>query len=328
MKKTTVIIPNYNGKHFLQPCLDALVESEGAKCGNELSFSVVIVDNGSSDGSVSYIRENYPWVEIIKFSQNRGFPAAVNAGIKASTSPYVLLLNNDTEVEKDFVKALEEELDQHPDVFSASAKMVSLREPEIMDGAGDFYTVFGWGVAAGKGKAATDYTKGYPVFSACAGAAIYRREKFGEIGLFDEAHFAYLEDMDVGYRAQIYGYRNYYVPKAVVKHAGSGSSGSRYNEFKIDLSARNNVYLIAKNMPLIQMLINLPFLFLGFLIKFLFFVRKGYGKTYAKGLCKGIKLSFSKEGRTKKVKFVWTRLGRYVRIELELFYNLRFFIRG
>ena len=109
----------------------------------------------------------------------------------------------------------------------------------------------------------------------CGGAAIYRKKIMEKIGYFDEEHFAYLEDTDIGYRARIYGYENWYAPDAVVYHVGSGTSGSRYNHFKTRYSSRNNIYLIYKNMPLLQIILNLPFLVAGFLIKFLFTKRNG-----------------------------------------------------
>ena len=156
------------------------------------------------------------------------------------------------------------------------------------------------------------------MFSACAGAAIYRRAAFDEIGMFDEAHFAYLEDVDVSWRARIYGLRNMYVPAAVVRHVGSATSGSVYNEFKVRHASRNSIYLIYKNMPVLQILWNLPFLIPGFLIKMLFFVKKGYGKEYITGLAKGFALC----RRDKKVQFCWKHLGSYLKIQWELWVNV------
>ena len=130
--------------------------------------------------------------------------------------------------------------------------------------------------------------------------------------------FAYLEDTDIGYRARIYGYENWYAPKAVVYHVGSGTSGSRYNYFKTRYSSRNNVYLIYKNMPLLQIILNLPFLAAGFLIKFLFFAVKGMGKEYLAGIKNGF--SISHKGR--KVPFSMKHLPNYARIQLELWKNI------
>ena len=119
----------------------------------------------------------------------------------------------------------------------------------------------------------SNYTKDDTVFTACAGAAIYRRSVFDEIGFFDESHFAYLEDIDIGYRAMIYGYKNCFCSSALVYHVGSGTSGSKYNTFKVKLSARNSVWLNYKNMPLLQLILNFLPLLLGYLVKYLFFCK-------------------------------------------------------
>lgn len=315
--KTTVIIPNYNGKEYLRQCLRSLAQCE--LC----DFRTIVVDNGSTDGSVELLKEEFPWVEAVFLTENTGFAPAVNRGLEKTSTQYGLLLNNDTTVEPDFVKKMEEALDTHTDAFSVSAKMVMMQDKRLLDGAGDLYCALGWAFALGKGKKVSEcYTKPARVFSSCGGAVIYRMDVIREIGLFDENHFAYLEDVDIGYRARIAGYSNWYEPAAVVYHAGSGFSGSRYNEFKVDLSSRNSIYLILKNMPFLQIAINLPFLLLGFLAKTVFFVKKGYGHTYCKGLGKGFSLYFSEEGKKHKVRFKMKNLPHYLRIEWELLYNI------
>ena len=320
--KTTVIIPNYNGKEYLRQCLLSLSKCEPA------DFHTIVVDNGSTDGSVELLKEEFPHVEAILLDGNTGFAPAVNRGLEKTKTPYGLLLNNDTTVEPDFVQKMQEALDSHKDAFSVSAKMLMMQDETLLDGAGDLYCALGWAFALGKGKkAAEHYTKEAKIFSSCGGAVIYRMDVLEKIGLLDENHFAYLEDVDIGYRARIEGYSNWYEPKAVVYHAGSGFSGSRYNEFKVNLSSRNSIYLILKNMPLLQIVLNLPFLLAGFLIKILFFAKKGHGNTYCKGLIKGFALYFSKEGKGKKVRFRFKNFMNYVRIEWELIYNIfrRFF---
>ena len=129
-------------------------------------------------------------------------------------------------------------MEREKELFSVSARMVDMRNPEIMDGAGDLYSALGWAYAIGKGKPAPYYGKPRKLFSACAGAAIYRKSALELTGDFDVSHFAYLEDVDIGYRARILGFSNAYEPSAVVLHAGSATSGSRYNEFKVFYSAR------------------------------------------------------------------------------------------
>jgi len=315
--KTTVIIPNYNGKEYLRQCLQSL-----SMC-RPSDFHILVVDNGSTDGSAELLKEEFPQVESIFLSENTGFAPAVNRGLERTKTPYGLLLNNDTTVEPDFVQKMEEAMETHKDAFSVSAKMLMMQDKTLLDGAGDLYCALGWAFALGKGKKADEnYTKPARIFSSCGGAVIYRMELFEEVGVFDENHFSYLEDVDVGYRARIAGYSNWYEPAAVVYHAGSGFSGSRYNEFKVNLSSRNSIYLVLKNMPFLQIIINFPFLLLGFFTKTVFFVRKGYGHTYCKGLIKGISLYFSKEGKRHKVYFKVKNLKNYLRIEWELLYNI------
>lgn len=316
MMKTTVIIPNYNGIAYLEDCLTFLQRSKGTE------FETIVVDNGSTDGSVAMVKERFSRVKVIELKENTGFSHAVNVGIKESKTPYVLLLNNDTVTEHDFVASLEHMMDENPKYFSFSSKMLCMKQPEVIDDAGDYYCALGWAFARGKGKSSHRFTAKSDVFAACAGAAIYRREVFREIGYFDELHFAYLEDIDVGYRARLRGYKNGYCPDAVVYHAGSGFSGSRYNEFKVNLSSRNSIYLIYKNMPFLQILLNLPFLLIGYLVKTLFFIKKGMGFIYVRGLWRGLKLSFSGEAQKKKFPFRKDHFKSYVKVQAELWYNM------
>lgn len=305
-KKVTIIIPNYNGLKFMEPCFNAL------KAQSDKDFELLVVDNGSTDGSVEWLKErNIPSVFL---SENTGFSGAVNVGIRESKTPYVILLNNDTEPEPDYVKEMVRAMDRSPKIFSVSSKMIQLYHKDLMDDAGDMYSLMGWPYQRGVGQKSKGYTRPCRVFSACAGAAIYRREVFAEIGGFDETHFAYLEDIDVGYRAKIFGYENVYCPTAVVYHVGSGTSGSKYNSFKVKLAARNIVYLNYKNMPALQLFINFIPLLLGVIVKYLFFKKIGFGSDYVKGLKEGLKTARS----TRKVPFQMSRLGRYIRIEGEL----------
>ena len=309
MVRTTVVIPNYKGIDYIGGCLRSLYEGS-------VPVDVILVDNHSADGSLKLVRQDFPQVKIVAFSENKGFPAAVNAGIRVAETEYVLLLNNDTAADTKLVEQLENALDAHPEAFSVSAKMLQMKNPEKLDGAGDFYCAFGWAFARGKDRTADRLRDPDRVFSACGGCALYRRSLFSRIGLFDENHFAYLEDIDIGYRANIYGYPNRYDPKAVVYHAGSAASGSKHNAFKVTLSAKNSIYLIYKNMPVLQIIINLPFLAAGYLVKAAFFSLKGLGKDYLKGLSEGFMLSCSKEGKARKVSFKWKNLKNYFWIQV------------
>lgn len=314
--KTTVVIPNFNGIDYLKNCIRSLKEEK------EQDFDIFVVDNGSEDGSVSWLKSSHPEIRLMELKENTGFCHAVNLGIRNSHTEYVILLNNDTTVLSGFVKKMEEAIEISEKIFSVSAKMIDMKGKKLLDGAGDLYCALGWAFARGKGKEALScYNEREEIFSACAGAAIYRREVFDRIGYFDENHFAYLEDCDIGYRAMIFGYRNYYEPKAMVYHAGSAVSGSRHNEFKVRLSAKNSIYLIYKNMPFLQILLNLPFFLPGFLIKYLFFVRKGMGKAYREGIKNGFLLCMNSEGKKHKIKFKPCHIASYLRIQGMLWKN-------
>lgn len=281
--KVTVIIPNYNGLHFLKRCLPSLERQSFS------DFETILVDNASTDSSISYVTKTFPNIRILSQHTNLGFSKAVNIGILASRTPYVLLLNTDTVLHPDFLLHMVQCMETSEDIFSVSSKMLQVDNHKRIDSAGDLYTLPGYAVCRGRGRSASHYTKDCPVFSACAGAALYRRSVFEEIGLFDPDFFAYLEDVDLGYRAQIHGWKNRYCAKALVLHTGSGTSGHGYTAFKVYHSARNNIYVIYKNMPFSQILFNLPFLLTGTLLKYTYFKKRGFGNTYIRGLKDGLK---------------------------------------
>lgn len=309
--EVTIIIPNYNGRHFMEPCLKSLSRQS---CKD---FRILVVDNCSTDGSLDFMRETYPNIQVEALGKNYGFSYAVNKGIKMADTPYVILLNNDTVVEKHYVEEMLKAIKRNRKIFSVSSKMIQLYHPELIDSAGDLYTLLGWGICRGVGRSVENYKKRGQIFSACAGAAIYRRSVFEKIGYFDENHFAYLEDIDIGYRAKIYGYQNTFCPTALVRHVGSGTSGSKYNTFKVKLSARNSIYLNYKNMPAVQLVLNILPLTAGYAVKYLFFCKNGFGKDY----CDGIKEGLETLNVCKKVPFRWKFFFNYCRIEWELFAN-------
>ncbi len=275
-------------------------------------FDVLVVDNGSADGSAEWLKAHK--IPTVFLKSNTGFSGAVNVGIQKAKTPYVILLNNDTKADPDYVGELVRAIEMSPKIFSVSSCMIQMYHPELMDDAGDMYSVLGWAYQRGVGQPAERYQKPFRVFSACAGAAIYRREVFEQIGYFDEMHFAYLEDIDVGYRAKIYGYDNVYCPAAKVFHVGSGTSGSKYNSFKVKLAARNNVYLNYKNMPAGQLLLNILPIGAGIALKYQFFKKRGFEKDYLEGLKEGIQTAKN----CKKVPFQMKHLGRYAVIQWEL----------
>lgn len=282
MVKVSIVIPNYNGERFLKDCLESL------KRQSFKEMEVIMVDNASDDGSIDTARKLYPDIRILELSENTGFAPAVNRGIEAAEGEYVILLNNDTIAFPNFVRNQYKMIKGKPEVFSCSALMIQNGDRSLVDDAGDEFSALGWGFAPDRDKPVKGCTVPHEVFSSCAGAAIYRKSVFDEIGLFDERFFAYLEDMDIGCRARLAGYRNLYNPYARVYHLGSASSGSRHNAFKVELSARNSMFLVRKNLPCWQQLLNLPFLVAGAAIKTVYFAKKSLAGAYLRGIRKGV----------------------------------------
>ena len=210
---------------------------------------MVVADNGSRDGTVEWLREAWPSAEVVALPENRGFAAAVNAGVAAGTGEYVALLNNDMELDPNWLAALVESLDAAPDAGSATPKQRSGHDRDRLDGAGD---VIAWtGGATRRGFGEPDrgqYDTPGRVFSACAGAALFRRAALADVGPLDESFFAYLEDADWGFRARLRGWSALYVPASLVYHLGGATSGRTPGHERY-LIARNHVAFVLKNFP-------------------------------------------------------------------------------
>lgn len=241
MARVVVIIPNYNGAALLPDCL------EGLRRQTFRDFLTVVVDNGSVDGSVDLVRTRYPEVRLVALPRNLGFAGAVNRAILETDSEYVALLNNDAEPEPDWLGALVAALDARPDAALAASKILLYDRRDVLHSAGDFLEASGrpgnrgvwqrdWGQFDGVDE----------VFSACGAAALYRRSLFAEVGLFDEAYRAYLEDVDLACRARLRGHRCVYVPAARVYHRLSATGGGPLAAY---LFGRNLPRLIIKNFP-------------------------------------------------------------------------------
>ncbi|WP_407424567.1 glycosyltransferase family 2 protein [Methanobrevibacter sp.] len=316
--KVSVVTPNYNGVKFLKNYFNSL--NQDSECIGE----VIIIDNGSDDSSLDYIRENnfnFP-VVVIKNDENLGFAPAVNQGISKSKYDYIFSLNNDTEIEKGSIKAMLD-LIQDDGVFSVQAKMLQAANKQLIDDAGDEYNLLAWTKKIGENQNSDKYSEVFEIFSSCAGAALYKKSVLEEIGSFDDNFFAYMEDVDLAIRSQIYGYRNLLCPDAIVYHIGSATSGSRYNEFKVKIAARNNVWTVYKNLPIPLKIINFIFLFLGFLIKYIFFLKKGFGSIYLSGLKEGL----NTKNKINKVSFKKSNLKNYFRLEYKLIINTLKFLK-
>lgn len=237
----SIVIPNWNGKHFLQTCLDSLrAQTHG-------HLEVIIVDNASSDGSQDYIKTNYPEVILIELRENQGFTGACNIGMESATGEIISLLNNDTEVEPNWVAEIVGAFDRHPDVGMIASKMLLFNERDTIHTTGDFFTTDGR--AGNRGvweKDEGQYETEDYVFSACGGSSAYRQSMLDNIGLLDNDYFFLLEDVDLAWRAQLAGYKVLYVPTAIVYHHLSATGGGVTASFH---DGRNSIWIVVKNLP-------------------------------------------------------------------------------
>jgi GT2 family glycosyltransferase len=242
--RVTAIVLNYDGRELLEAVLPSLFAQDYR------DFRVLVVDNGSRDGSAAMVRERWPTVQVLELPDNVGVAAALNRGVRcAAGSQYVALLNNDLELDPGWLGRLVGTLEEYPGAASATGKMLNFHRRDELDGAGDLLM---WsGAASHRGVGEPDdgrYDEPASVFSPCAGAALYRSEALANVGEFDEDFFAYQEDVDWGFRAQLYGWSARYEPRAIAYHMGGATTrrdGSRYGL----LQRRNQILVVIKNYP-------------------------------------------------------------------------------
>ncbi len=249
----SVVIVNWNGKHLLLECLDSVFDQSFR------DIEVIVVDNGSQDRSVEFVRSRYPTAKLVCLPVNAGFAGGSNAGIRAAVGKYIALLNNDTRADREWLMNLANEAEKAgPLVGMWASKILSYDRPDEIDNVG--LLLYRDGLARGKGRLEQDkgqYDKQEEALfpSGCAG--LYSRKMLNEIGLLDEEFFAYVDDVDLGLRARIAGWKCIYVPTARVYHRYSASS-SGYSPFKAFLVERNRVWVLLKYFPAELILVS-PF---------------------------------------------------------------------
>lgn len=269
--RVSVVIPNLNGRNLLGDCLTSL-EKQTFR-----DFEVVLVDNGSDDRSVDFVKDNFRWVvKIIENSENIGFAAASNQGINASGGEYIALLNNDTEAHPRWLEELVRAADDNPEAGMFASKTLFFDERNVIDTAGHLF--YPDGLNRGRGRLEIDegqYDDKKDVFFPSGCAALYRRSMFDEIGLFDEFHFAYGDDTDIGFRGRLAGWPCVFVPGAVVYHHYSMTTGV-YSPAKVYLVERNRIWIVWKYFPMMRLL-SAPF------YSMLRYVYQFYGALTGKG---------------------------------------------
>lgn len=252
MLSISVIVLNWNGRDLLPTCLQSL------QMQSYRDFEVILVDNASTDGSVAWVQQHLPWVRVLVLDRNYGFCAGNNRGINEATGRYIVLLNNDTECQPDFLQALYQAIEAHPEVGLCATRMLRLLDHSRVDNCGIGLRIIGLGHQIGAGEAnGPRFDRTRYVFGASGGAVLYRRTMLEQIGLLDEDFFSHVEDVDLSWRAQLAGYRCLYVPQAIVYHMG-GATSKRMGQEVLYRIQRNCTWTYLKNMPTVMLLLTSP----------------------------------------------------------------------
>lgn len=253
MPRVSAAVLNFNGRQLLEVVLPSLAAQRYR------DFEILVVDDRSSDDSLEYLRQEWPAVRVVANRRNLGVTASLNVAVAASTGELVALLNNDIELDRDWLGALVAALDRHPEAASAAGKLLSYHHRDRLDGAGDAFTnaAMAWGRGAGQLDRG-QYDSEEEIFAPTGGAGLYRAAALADVGPFDESFWAYLEDVDWGLRAQLAGYRCRYVPGAVGYHMGGATTnGQRDPRFYV-AQHRNALAIIVKDVPAPFILRHLP----------------------------------------------------------------------
>jgi GT2 family glycosyltransferase len=279
----SIIIANWNGQAYLKKCLDSLSGQ------TYRAFEIIVVDNGSTDGSAAWITENFPAVRLILNRHNLGFAAANNQGIRHSQGEYLATVNTDVWATPGWLAALVAALEQNPQFGMAASQMLFVQPPEIINstGIGVDWCGMSWDRSSGMSTALVAGEVS-DVFGPCAGAALYRRAMLDDIGLFDPTFFAYLEDVDLAWRARWHGWPAMYVPTAQVYHFHSATAGAG-SPFKTYLLAKNKILLIAKNYPMPYLALCFPLIGFYELLSVAYAFTRGQGRNALAGRWAGIK---------------------------------------
>jgi len=240
----SVVIPNFNGKKYLKTCLSSIQKA------TYKNIEIIVVDNASNDGSVEFLRTNYPQVRVFAKTVNLGFAEGCNEGMRNAKGEYIALLNNDTEVDSKWLEELVQVAESNPQIGVCASKIVMFHNRKILNSAGGEFDIYGFGHDRGlyeidKGQ----YSRLEEVFFASGGAMLIRKRTLNNVGFFDSRYFMYGEDLDFCWRTRLQGYKVMYVPSAVVYHKYGGTMEA-INVQRLYLNSRNNLCSILKNYSL------------------------------------------------------------------------------
>ncbi len=287
IERVAVVIPNLNGEDHIKKAVDSLLDQT-------FVATIIVVENASTDKSLGLLREYGSKIVIIENKKNLGFAGGVNTGIQHALEQRfdaVALLNNDADAEKDWLENLVESLTELEDV-GIVASSIQRTDKQHLDSTGEFYTSWGLPYPRGRNKPINEYNEAGYIFGASGGASIYRTKMFREIGLFDEAFFAYYEDVDISFRAQLAGWKVYFQPKAIVYHAIGQTSSRMGSGFSIYQTFKNVPLLFIKNVPFPLLLPIGIRLFIAYWLMLAKAIIHGRGWPAMKGLCASFILGF------------------------------------
>jgi hypothetical protein len=295
MPEISVIVVNWNGKHFLETCLAALRKQTFQ------DFEAILVDNGSEDGSAEYVRTRFPEVQVIALDRNLGFAGGNIAGYEQARGKLVVLLNNDTEADPHWLEEIDRASRDFPAAGSFASKMVYFDERSRIDNCGFGLTAAGLTVDLGRDEQdGPTWAEPRKVFGACGGAAAYRRSMLEDIGFLDPDFFMTYEDVDLSFRAQLRGYQCAFVPGAIVYHRYRATM-KKYPARQVFFSQRNIEWVYLKNMPFRLMLRSLPERLLYELGGAAYFFKLGTGTAFLKAKMDAVRRLPSALQKRKKI---------------------------
>ena len=269
----SLVIVNWNSGSWLKKCL------QGVAAQTLQPQQVLLIDNCSTDFSLTDVEKILPEIEVLHQKENLGFAKANNVALQSiGDSRWTVLLNPDAIPDPDWLESLIAAAEKNPEYSFFASKMIDALHPDLFDGAGDILHVSGLGWRQFNGFPVKNMQDVEECFGACAGAAMYKTEALKKMGGFDEHFFCYFEDVDLSFRFRLAGHLCLYVPSAVVSHVGSVTSGGKQSDFSVYHGHRNLVWTYVKNMPGWLFWACLPLHLLMNIVSVLVFMWRGKGK--------------------------------------------------